>query len=64
MKLKPKPWTQKWNMKNFNGIADAPKPTEKELKRMMRSATPWEKYDLMKQYRYSNYIIVIFFISN
>lgn len=51
VKMKSKPWTQKWDMKNFNGIADAPQLTAKQLRRVAIAATPWEKYDLMKQYR-------------
>ncbi|XP_075213180.1 large ribosomal subunit protein bL19m-like [Lycorma delicatula] len=51
VKLKSKPWTQRWDLRSFNGIADIPVLTPKQLIRRSKNLKPWEKYDLMKQYR-------------
>ncbi|KAL4717038.1 hypothetical protein ACJJTC_016925 [Scirpophaga incertulas] len=50
--LKPKPWVERWERQELKGIANIEEYlTEKnKIKRELRK-TPWEKYDLMKQYR-------------
>ncbi|VVC39205.1 Hypothetical protein CINCED_3A004861 [Cinara cedri] len=50
VKLKPRPWRARWERKNMKGLADLELP-ERFYKRAEELATPWEKYDLMKQYR-------------
>lgn len=49
MKLKPRPWLERWERKNLKGVEDLGLP-ERFYKRAEELATPWEKYDLMKQY--------------
>lgn len=49
VKLKPRPWVDRWERKNLKGVQDFDIP-EKHIKRAKELATPWEKYDLMKQY--------------
>ncbi|XP_072393817.1 large ribosomal subunit protein bL19m [Diabrotica undecimpunctata] len=49
VKLKPKPWLERWERKNLQGVQDLGLP-EKFYKRAAELATPWEKYDLMKEY--------------
>jgi len=50
VKLKPRPWSERWYLFNLQGIQDLELP-EKFYERARRFAKPWEKYDLMKQYR-------------
>jgi large subunit ribosomal protein L19 len=50
VKLKPRPWRARWERKNMKGLADL-ELEERFYKRAEELATPWEKYDLMKQYR-------------
>jgi large subunit ribosomal protein L19 len=49
VKLKPRPWLERWERKNLQGVQDLGLP-EKFYKRAKELETPWEKYDLMKQY--------------
>lgn len=49
VKLKPKPWLDRWERKNLKGIQDLGLP-EKFYRKAEAVAKPWEKYDLMKQY--------------
>ncbi|KAK9680129.1 Ribosomal protein L19 [Popillia japonica] len=49
VKLKPRPWLERWERKNLKGVEDLGLP-ERFYKRAGELATPWEKYDLMKQY--------------
>ncbi|KAI4462692.1 ribosomal protein l19 [Holotrichia oblita] len=49
VKLKPRPWLERWERKNLKGVEDLGLP-ERFYKRAEELATPWEKYDLMKQY--------------
>ncbi|XP_056639905.1 39S ribosomal protein L19, mitochondrial [Diorhabda sublineata] len=49
VKLKPRPWLEKWERKNLWGIQDLELP-EKYYEKAKKVATPWEKYDLMKEY--------------
>lgn len=52
VKLKPRPWVARWERKGFYGIENALDCiTEKMKKQMEARKTPWEKYDLMKEYR-------------
>lgn len=50
VKLKPRPWLERWERKNLKGVQDLGLQ-ERFYKRAEQLATPWEKYDLMKQYR-------------
>lgn len=49
VKLKPRPWVDRWERKNLKGVQDLGLE-ERYYKRAAEVATPWEKYDLMKQY--------------
>ncbi|CAG9860848.1 unnamed protein product [Phyllotreta striolata] len=49
VKLKPKPWLERWERKNLKGLQDLELP-ERFYKKAEKLATPWEKYDLMKEY--------------
>lgn len=49
VKLKPRPWLERYERKNLKGVQDLELP-ERFYKRAEELATPWEKYDLMKQY--------------
>lgn len=48
--LKPQPWSEKWELKNLNGVTGVV-VSEKRQRKAAASAKPWEKYDLMKIYR-------------
>lgn len=50
VKLKPRPWYERWERKNLQGVQDLELP-ERFYKRAKELETPWEKYDLMKEYR-------------
>ncbi|CAH1112843.1 unnamed protein product [Psylliodes chrysocephalus] len=50
VKLKPRPWLERWERKNLLGVQDLELP-EKFYKKAEAVAKPWEKYDLMKEYR-------------
>ncbi|XP_039435698.1 39S ribosomal protein L19, mitochondrial [Culex pipiens pallens] len=50
--LKPRPWYARWERHNLAGVANVDEHTnEKKARKAARVATPWERYDLMKQYR-------------
>ncbi|XP_055635363.1 39S ribosomal protein L19, mitochondrial [Toxorhynchites rutilus septentrionalis] len=50
--LKPKPWYARWERENLQGVANVDQyTTEKNRRKAEKRATPWEKYDLMKEYR-------------
>lgn len=50
--MKPRPWVQRWERKNLKGVEDLDKfITPKMQAQRDRHQTPWEKYDLMKEYR-------------
>uniref|UniRef100_A0A1B6EE67 Large ribosomal subunit protein bL19m n=1 Tax=Clastoptera arizonana TaxID=38151 RepID=A0A1B6EE67_9HEMI len=53
VKLRPQPWVGRWEIKNFEGIdEDSYKYlNQAKAERREKLKTPWEKYDLMKQYR-------------
>lgn len=50
VKLKPKPWLERWERKHLKGVEDLGLP-ERFYERAKQLDTPWEKYDLMKEYR-------------
>ncbi|XP_050307745.1 39S ribosomal protein L19, mitochondrial [Anthonomus grandis grandis] len=49
VKLKPRPWLERWERKDLKGVQDLGLP-EKFYKRAKELEKPWEKYDLMKEY--------------
>lgn len=49
VKLKPRPWLERWERKNYHGIQALELPQRFFDKAKLRE-TPWEKYDLMKEY--------------
>lgn len=52
VKLKPRPWEQRWERKNLIGIANIRENiNDKMAAQVERLQTPWEKYDLVKEYR-------------
>lgn len=52
--LGPRPWEKKWDRQNVKGLQEINRfISKKEARRIERSAKPWEKYDIMKQYRES-----------
>lgn len=52
VKMKPRPWVQRWERKNLKGVEDLDKFITPKMKAQRDSLiTPWEKYDLMKEYR-------------
>ncbi|XP_042211523.1 39S ribosomal protein L19, mitochondrial-like [Homarus americanus] len=50
VQLKPRPWHERWERKNLQGLLDLGLP-ERFYKRAKLSEKPWEKFDLMKEYR-------------
>lgn len=54
VKLKPRPWLERWERQELKGVSNIEEYLkEKDLVRRQLRATPWEKYDLMKEYRYA-----------
>lgn len=52
VELKPRPWCGRWERKGYKGIDNVDQYiNEKMIKQKKRLETPWEKYDLMKEYR-------------
>ena len=52
VKLGPRPWHERWERRELQGVEPLESlVTEKMLKKAELRAEPWEKYDLMKQYR-------------
>jgi len=49
VKLKPRPWLERWERKELKGVESIDLP-EKFFIRAKDLATPWMKYDLMKEY--------------
>lgn len=49
VKLKPRPWLERWERQNLQGVEDLGLP-ERFYKRARELEKPWEKYDLMKEY--------------
>ncbi|KAK8388635.1 hypothetical protein O3P69_020547 [Scylla paramamosain] len=50
VQLKPRPWHERWERKNLQGVMDLGLP-ERFYKKAKLHEKPWEKYDLMKEYR-------------
>lgn len=51
VKLNPPPWYVKWEQRNMNGIESTDAVDIKKRWLAKRIAQPWQKYDLMKEYR-------------
>jgi len=52
VRLKPKPWIERYERQNLKGVIDVTEHlTQKVKDRIPKHETPWEKYDLMKDYR-------------
>ncbi|KAK3881279.1 hypothetical protein Pcinc_014265 [Petrolisthes cinctipes] len=50
VKLKPRPWHERWERKNLQGVQDLGLPQRFYNKAKLHEK-PWEKYDLMMEYR-------------
>ncbi len=57
VELNPRPWHSKWHRYNYKGIHPNSWQyvTEKMWKKAEKAAKPWEKYDLMKEFRWVCY---------
>lgn len=54
VKLKPRPWLERWERQDLKGVENVDELLYDKHRRMAKRAeTPWEKYDLMKEYRRS-----------
>lgn len=52
VKLKPRPWLARWERQNLQGVENLDELLYDKHRRKAKTAeTPWEKYDLMKEYR-------------
>ncbi len=52
VKLKPRPWSEKWERQDVQGVENIDELLYDKYKMLAKKlATPWEKYDLMKEYR-------------
>ena len=52
MKLGPYPWFQRWELFDLKGVEEVNSLVPPGVwKKSLKAFTPWEKYDLMKQYR-------------
>nr|CAG4643544.1 EOG090X0F2L [Ilyocryptus agilis] len=52
VKLRPRPWLERWerqNLKGVEGVMDM--VSQKVIEKGKKAEKPWEKYDLMLQYR-------------
>lgn len=54
VELKPRPWLERWERQNLQGVSNIeqylnPRYTRKN--HLLQNTKPWEKYDLMKEYR-------------
>ncbi|XP_059621411.1 large ribosomal subunit protein bL19m [Phlebotomus argentipes] len=50
--LKPRPWLERWERQELKGIANIMEYLNpKRIRKWHARLEPWEKYDLMKQYR-------------
>ncbi|XP_011055047.1 PREDICTED: 39S ribosomal protein L19, mitochondrial [Acromyrmex echinatior] len=50
VQLNPRPWLEKWERQELKGITEL-QLSNKRIMKAKATATPWEKYDLMKKYR-------------
>lgn len=54
VRLKPRPWTERWERQNLSGVENVDEHlTDKIRRQAVARATPWEKYDIVKEYRRS-----------
>lgn len=54
VKLKPRPWLERWERQDLQGVENVDELLyDKHRRKAAERATPWEKYDLMKEYRRS-----------
>lgn len=54
VKLKPRPWFARWERQNLQGVENLDELLyDKHRRKAAERATPWEKFDLMKEYRRS-----------
>lgn len=54
VKLKPRPWSERWERQDIQGVENIDELLyDKHRRKAAERATPWEKYDLMKEYRRS-----------
>lgn len=54
VRLKPRPWTERWERQNLSGVENVDEHlTDKIRGQAVARATPWEKYDIVKEYRRS-----------
>lgn len=54
VKLKPRPWLARWERQNLQGVENINELLyDKHRRNAAKTETPWEKYDLMKEYRRS-----------
>lgn len=52
VKMKPRPWEQRWERKNLLGVSNIVESITDKMKGQMEAQLkPWEKYDLVKEYR-------------
>lgn len=52
VKLKPRPWLDRWERQDLKGVENIDELLYDKHRRLAKkAATPWEKYDLMKEYR-------------
>ncbi|XP_053695771.1 39S ribosomal protein L19, mitochondrial [Sabethes cyaneus] len=50
--MKPRPWYDRWERHDLQGVANVDEHTnEKKRLKAEKLATPWERFDLMKEYR-------------
>lgn len=55
VKLKPRPWLERWERQDLKGVENVDELLyDKHRRKARETATPWEKYDLMKEYRRSH----------
>lgn len=54
VQLKPRPWLERWERQDLQGVENIDELLYDKHRRLAaKRATPWEKYDLMKEYRRS-----------
>lgn len=52
VKLKPRPWLERWERQDLQGVENLDELLYDKHRRKAKAAEqPWEKYDLMKEYR-------------
>ncbi|KAM8953424.1 large ribosomal subunit protein bL19m [Pelodytes ibericus] len=52
VKMKPKPWSKKWERHQYNvqGIKFEPYLLERHIEAANKTARPWEEFDMLKEY--------------